>query len=348
MPQQYDLIIDCGNSAIKAKNGSGREAVIPHHLVELSEAAYSQIMELERGTPSSDYLRVNGVPFVVGNKALQYDPRNEPVRGNERYTKSYVGTLLAATVASMYKQGGDFRVFASYPPGDLPLKDDLLDALFGDYEVTIRGKNMYFSVSYVNAYEEPEGGLFNVLLNDEGTRYDDPEIMQGETLVIDIGGWTFDMIGVNDDMSMNYNIHESAPLGILQVERSLERLVFKRYPYLKKGTVKIPPQLIKKALRNPDGKLLARGDTLDISHEIRIAKNELLASIRAALTGIGGLVRFHTIIVTGGGGAMLYNDLLDILDHGRVKLAAPGEYAHLANVRGGLKLWRMLEAVGEV
>ena len=50
-------------------------------------------------------------------------------------------------------------------------------------------------------------------------------------------------------------------------------------------------------------------------------------------------------ILTEGGSALLYKRLLPILNHSKVILADEIEYLDLANVRGGLKLWRLYEAL---
>ena len=42
---------------------------------------------------------------------------------------------------------------------------------------------------------------------------------------------------------------------------------------------------------------------------------------------------------------MLYEHLKPILEHEKVILADDIEAIHLANVRGGLKLWRLYEAL---
>ena len=52
----------------------------------------------------------------------------------------------------------------------------------------------------------------------------------------------------------------------------------------------------------------------------------------------GGALGWDTIILTGGGSALLYQRLLPILNHENVVLADDMETIHLANVRGGLKL----------
>jgi len=52
----------------------------------------------------------------------------------------------------------------------------------------------------------------------------------------------------------------------------------------------------------------------------------------------GGALGWDTIILTGGGSALLYQRLLPILDHEKVILADEAKSLHLANVRGGMKL----------
>ncbi len=42
---------------------------------------------------------------------------------------------------------------------------------------------------------------------------------------------------------------------------------------------------------------------------------------------------------------MLYERLLPLLNHEHIILADEVESIHLANVRGGLKLWRLYEAL---
>ena len=59
----------------------------------------------------------------------------------------------------------------------------------------------------------------------------------------------------------------------------------------------------------------------------------------------GGALVWDTIILTGGGSALLRQKLLPILKHENVLLADQLDSLHLANVRGGLKLWRLYDAL---
>lgn len=59
----------------------------------------------------------------------------------------------------------------------------------------------------------------------------------------------------------------------------------------------------------------------------------------------GGALARDTIILTGGGSALLHKKLLPILKHENVIPADQIDSLHLANVRGGLKLWRLYDAL---
>ena len=59
----------------------------------------------------------------------------------------------------------------------------------------------------------------------------------------------------------------------------------------------------------------------------------------------GGSLNWDAIILTGGGSSLLYQRLLSVLNHENIILADNIEAIHLANVRGGLKLWRLYDAL---
>jgi hypothetical protein len=59
----------------------------------------------------------------------------------------------------------------------------------------------------------------------------------------------------------------------------------------------------------------------------------------------GGVSSWANIILTGGGSALLSQKLLPILNQENVMLVDQLDNLHLANVRGGLKLWRLYDAL---
>ena len=94
------------------------------------------------------------------------------------------------------------------------------------------------------------------------------------------------------------------------------------------------------------GVFLGGGRELDCENEAREATSVLLNRIAETYQHIaGGALPWDSIILTGGGSAMLYDRLLPLLGHDHVILADGTESIHLANVRGGLKLWRLYEVL---
>lgn len=54
---------------------------------------------------------------------------------------------------------------------------------------------------------------------------------------------------------------------------------------------------------------------------------------------------WDTIILTGGGRDLLNEKIKPLLKHGNIMLSDELESLHFANVRGGIKLWRLYDAL---
>lgn len=69
------MILDAGNSIIKSKIARREmgEFTFPHALRQLTESEYQRILSRVSVTGASkDYLRVNGIPYVVGESAERH------------------------------------------------------------------------------------------------------------------------------------------------------------------------------------------------------------------------------------------------------------------------------------
>jgi hypothetical protein len=62
--------------------------------------------------------------------------------------------------------------------------------------VEIGGLELKFEVTYANTFDEPVGGLMNVLLTEDGQQYQRTDINGGRALGFDIGDFTTDWIAV--------------------------------------------------------------------------------------------------------------------------------------------------------
>jgi hypothetical protein len=172
------MVLDAGNSIIKAKIARREQGEIafPHAFKQLTEAEYANVVRRANSLGTSlDYLRVNGHPYVVGESAERHGVSIQRF-GAARYTRDYYGVLAAATLARFYVRSREVMVFGSHPPGDVNFWDDLMKAVIGDWQVEIGENERQFKVTYANTFDEPVGGLMNVLLTEDGQHYQHTEL----------------------------------------------------------------------------------------------------------------------------------------------------------------------------
>ena len=113
-------------------------------------------------------------------------------------------------------------MFASHPSGDVKYREDLMKSIIGEWEVETSQAKANFRVIYANTFDEPVGGLMNILLIEDGQHYQYPQIGDGRSLVIDIGGFTTDFLAVNPGGDVDYALARSVPLGIQSVISDFE------------------------------------------------------------------------------------------------------------------------------
>ena len=210
------FVLDAGNSIIKAKiaRRDGGELAFPHALRQLTESKYQKILSrVSVNGSSKDYVRVNGMPYVVSESAERHGVVSKR-SGTSRYTRDYYGVLAAIALAQLYQRGREITVFGSHAPGDVKFREDLMHSVIGDWEIEIGGSKANFKVIYANTFDEPVGGLMNVLLTEDGQRYQHADVGDGRSLVIDIGGFTTDFLAVNPGGEVDYSLARSVPLGI--------------------------------------------------------------------------------------------------------------------------------------
>jgi hypothetical protein len=340
------LVLDAGNSLIKFKRADGREDEFPHALVELSATEAKQIAVRSAGRVPEGYAIVNGKTYAYGEQAEHY-PQMALRHGAERYTKDYYGVFVAVALARLYGKGGEMSLYGSHAPGDVEYRDDLMQAGAGNWNVQYLDRDLAFKVTYANTFDEPQGGLMNVVLADDGQHYRRSDINGGRALVVDIGGRTTDYLAVNPGGEVDYSLHASTQMGILDVIRDFEKSLRARHRDLFRSLPELPKDRVRRAIAT--GVFVGGGDELPCEDEASEAATALLARISVTYRDVaGGPLRWDSIILTGGGSAILHERLLSVLEHKHVLLADEPDHIHLANVRGGLKLWKFYEAQGVV
>ena len=337
------LVLDGGHNIIKGKTASA-EQTFPHAVHGLRMSEYEEIVMRAGKNLSDDYLLINGNPYVVGESAEHHDVINRRI-GPERYTSDYYGVFVAAMLYRLYKTNCSVALFASHPTGDIRYREDLARAAWGEWSIEHGDEKRKYCIEYVNTFEEALGGLYNVILADSGVHYARSEVNEGRVLVIDIGGGTTDLQSVTDGQ-VSFDIAHSIDIGIQKVEADFESGLRANNPARFKNVRHIDRSMLREAIKT--GVFTGGGSALTCTLEIRGAIKKLLNQLKDAYTTIAkGPANWHHIILTGGGSSMLYTHLLPVLEHGSIILAEnnPAEM-HLANVRGGMKMWKMWRSQG--
>ena len=125
------LVLDAGNSIIKAKISRREKGEIAflHALRRITENEYQKIISrVSTNGKNKDYVRVNGIPYVVGESAERHGVVSQR-SGTARYTRDYYGVLAAIALARLYGRGREVAVFGSHPPGDVQFRQDLMEAV---------------------------------------------------------------------------------------------------------------------------------------------------------------------------------------------------------------------------
>jgi hypothetical protein len=337
------LVLDAGNSIIKAKIANG-ETAFPHALQPITEGEYQKIISRASiNGNSADYIRVNGKPYVVGESAERHGVLVQR-SGSARYTRDYYGILALAALARLYGQGREVAIFGSHAPGDVKYRQDLMKSVIGEWTVEVGKRETSFRVIYANTFDEPVGGLMNVLLTEDGQHYQHANVGEGRSLVIDIGGFTTDWLAVNPGGVVDYGLARSIPLGIQQVITDFEESFRANNMEVVKDISVLPPAKVRQAITT--GIFEGGGKKYPCGEYVNEATSLFLNRFADTYQRVaGGALSWDTIILTGGGSALLHQRLLPILKHGNVMLAARLDSLHLANVRGGLKLWRLYDTL---
>jgi hypothetical protein len=348
-PKASPFIIDEGNGSIKVScpDGEVKEFSFPHAFTRLSQADYTRITaRVARSDP--DYMLINGTPYAFGAKGLRHG-KMERKHGAARYKKDYYGVFLAAAMAKGFQRSVDnVFVMGSHAPGDADYALSLMEAAAGTWVVEHMDNVFTFNVADASTFDEPLGGWANCILRADGEGYANKSMNDGTTLTIDIGALTVDGLVIDAGGSPDYAYARSEKCGVLAAVdqfikdfRSANAKALQNVPTLNE-------EMVHQAIRT--GKMDLRGlgviDCPDLASELRVS---LVNDVLALYDGFGGGAEFDYLLFTGGGAALLHEELIKMIDHNAKFFAVPTrDFAkmHMANVRGGAKWYRMHEKLG--
>ena len=340
--------LDSGRSGVKGKslNGQEREVEFVHGIAQITREQY--LRETKRaGASADDFFIINDAYYVVGERALT---RGFTLKLNqERYTPEYYGVLGAAAMTRSFQRSVD-NVFwvGTHAPEDVDYTDDLLDSVTieGGWDVVWRNQEYHFDVVDGVTLDEPLAGYYNATLKMDGTALVSSAITRGNTVMIDVGGQTTDTGAIYRDGEIDYDTFTSEDIGVLRAVEQFEADWITNNTGLMKGQ-KIDRMTLHEALRT--GWFNLRGlnpKDEPRGYDVQVSASGLRENLAYEVINLyarsGGAARYDTVILTGGGAALLEKELRAGIRHNNIVLAdKKAAELQLANVRGAAKWFQM-------
>lgn len=338
---------DLGHKGIKLRSDESplKELVYPHALVKLDEDEFRQVYQRHGSDILPDgYVVVNGDPYVYGEYA---EGRTDfiPRKGARRYTPDYYGVMGVIGFAHLFETDREIKYFGSYPSELVDFSDELMRSILGTWNICINDRELTFKVVSTDAMDEPICGLMNVVLTADGKRYQRSEIYDGTTLVIDVGGGTTDIQGVNPYGEPDYNLSKTITLGVNKIINDFKRAFVNNNKNDFSSLDALTPMKVNQAIR--ESVYRGGGRKYPCETEVKAASAALVRNVQDFYENeAGGPTRWDHILLTGGGSALLEPRLRAMLKHDSVVLAEDLDHMHLANVRGAHKLAKFYESDG--
>lgn len=338
-----DLFLDFGNADVKWFNG--REfSHFRHAIAPLSESQWRKIVGRNRQPPQG-YIAIEDKFFAIGDKARRHIIRERP-RGSDRYTQDYYGVAMAMAVAEANEPGTRvINLYASHAPRDIEYADDIRKATIGRWHFVTEKGDYKITIKTVETFDEPLGGFNHAVLTQNGTILKQNPYRDKTVLVLDVGGYTCDIVAVDPEGIIDDSSLHSTITGVLNIMQQFESELRSAYRDLFKGVGDIDERRIEQAMLSGIyryGKVELKCG--DIAQD---AINTLVNDIRDILHAAGGVANYDVVLLTGGGSALVVDALRQAVNTIDFILVEPErELMRYANVFGGAKMFAMLKRLG--
>lgn len=347
------FFFDGGNLKIKYADTKGFYPALTHGLVEISQQELQEDFLFYRN--SRNYIAID-----IDNETRHFilgDPARNKLQGTlrqgaGRYVRDYIGVLAVWAICSLYAEkdklvpGANIDFYAMYPPRDRMAKNNMINAIGGEWRVRhfFGMEDFIVNIPQVKAVFEPVGGYHCRILDDYGYVNDVDDVYNLDTLGVDIGSYTTDMFAADRGGSVDISAATSETIGIFQVIKNIESALLTAFAEELNHIPSLKYERLEAAIRT--GKLqIGRNRYADVGEIVFREAKRLFAPIDAMVYGRGGAVSYECMLVMGGGGALLYPMLAEKYgDIIQVEPAINLEQMQYANVLGLQKMVRLLGA----
>jgi hypothetical protein len=341
-----DLYFDFGNADLKYFDGEKSFGHTRHAIASISETEWKKVVGRAKQPPEG-YIAVEGKFFAIGDKARRYVLKEKP-RGADRYVQEYYGVGMAYAISELFDNSHRvINLYASHAPRDVEYADDIKKASLGRWRFVTHKGEYNLSVKSVETFDEPLGGYNHAVLTKEGKALKSNPYRKSTVLVLDVGGYTCDVVAVDSGGVIDDGSMRSTLTGVIGVYETFESELRSRFRNEFKGVGEIDVKRLESAILGgfyPYGKLQL--DCADIGQDaINMLANDVVDVIKAA----GGVANFDIVLLTGGGSALIAESLREAVTSIDFVMVEPErDLLRYANVFGAAKLFTMLKRLGVI
>lgn len=339
-----EVIFDFGNALGKwftpRKNEYGS---FMHAIARISDNEWNNMAR--RGRPPEGIVKVNGIPYAIGRAAVRHITQDRP-KGAARYRDTYYGVAMAYMLSeALQRNDSNVSLFASHAPIDIDYARNLIVATQGIWEVESRHGLLAYKVHDVMTFDEPLGGFSHFTLTERGDERRSNPLNDQTTLVIDVGGYTVDVVAVDPGGEIDLMSANSTRTGVINLTNTFENELRSNNPTLFQDTGDLDIRRVENAIMTGAykfGKL-----QIDCAHEATAAINSLVYDVVQVINAAGSAANFDVILTTGGGAALIHEALVEAMPRIDIVMAEKNrDLMKFANVFGGAKLSTLLRKSG--
>lgn len=343
MPEIY---FDFGNADVKFFDGIKAYSYFRHAIAPITESEWRKVCGRAKQPPQG-YISVDGHHFAYGDKARRYTLKEKP-RGADRYVSDYYGVALLAAISELYEPlHRVINVFASHAPRDIEYAEDIRRAVLGRWQFVTHKGDYNLTIKTVETFDEPLGGFNHAVLTKDGKVLKNNPYRDSTVLVLDIGGYTCDVVAVDPGGQIDDGSLRSTLTGVIQTFEFFENELRSEYRDLFKSVGRIDERRLEDAMLT--GTYQYGNTPLQCSGIGEAAINMLVNDISDVIKAAGGVANYDVVLLTGGGGALVYEALrqaVPMIDF--IMVEEQREDMRYANVFGGAKLFSMLKRLGVI
>jgi hypothetical protein len=279
-------------------------------------------------------IRLNGgEQLALGDSAFELGRVQHQRAGYARYDSPEYPWLVAGLLAKLYPTaGGDIELTFSLPVDGFARAGEQLERLAGEWQVEYYNghetANLNFTVNPQNVVPEAFGSLCYWILSVDGSKFIDLELAEGAVAVVDIGGYTTDVLTFRTlDLGPVYG---SVERGVINVREDINAAIKRQFQRSDLKTPAIDQVIETKRYKHA-------GREYDVADIVDAALWNLTDGVLDIwINRLENGVDYDGVILTGGGSSLIAPYLLPHLEHDNIKVV-PRDQAHLANAIGAYR-----------